>query len=224
MDQPVKVANSARGQLKGEDIFLPVPDRAFEFGRARRASAIPFCVSLLISTLYWYVDVRTAEILNSKTFFFVPRRKAGQQLGIKVQFGLHDTRLVCLKKNHNAPRPSEHLPVMGGKMSKRLGGIKGLQIQYLCCCCCCCCPHTKSRSDLYSVLSNIRTGPTDANAFRGHRLTTQKGYTLCEKKSKRNKRTQKSRHTRDNWKRRKIKNKKRLQTVRRRRRHVRERR
>ena len=26
-------------------------------------------------------------------------------------------------------------------------------------------------------LSNIRTGPTDANAFRGHRLTTQKGYT-----------------------------------------------
>ena len=46
-----------------------------------------------------------------------------------------------------------------------------------CCCCCCCCLHIKSRSDLYSVLSNIRTGPTDANAFRGHKLTTQKGYT-----------------------------------------------
>ena len=45
------------------------------------------------------------------------------------------------------------------------------------CCCCCCCLHIKSRSGLYSVLSNIRTGPTDANAFRGHRLTTQKGYT-----------------------------------------------
>ena len=30
-----------------------------------------------------------------------------------------------LKKNQNAPRPSEHPPVMGGKMSKRLGGIKG---------------------------------------------------------------------------------------------------
>ena len=43
----------------------------------------------------------------------------------------------------------------------------------------CCCLHIKNRSDLYSVLSNIRTGPTDANAsFRGHRLTTtQKGYT-----------------------------------------------
>ena len=46
-----------------------------------------------------------------------------------------------------------------------------------CCCCCCCCLHIKSRSGLYSVLSNIRTGPTDADAFRGHRLTTQKGYT-----------------------------------------------
>ena len=43
---------------------------------------------------------------------------------------------------------------------------------------CCCCLHIKeSHSDLYSVPSNIRIGPTDANAFRGHRLTTQKGYT-----------------------------------------------
>ena len=47
--------------------------------------------------------------------------------------------------------------------------------------CCCCCLHIKNRSDLYSVLSNIRTGPTDANAFlRGHSLTTQKGCTLCK--------------------------------------------
>ena len=30
-----------------------------------------------------------------------------------------------LKKNQSAPRPSEHPPVMGEKMSKRLGGIKG---------------------------------------------------------------------------------------------------
>ena len=42
---------------------------------------------------------------------------------------------------------------------------------------CCRCLHIKSRSGLYSVLSNIRTGPSDADAFRGHRLTTQKGYT-----------------------------------------------
>ena len=32
---------------------------------------------------------------------------------------------VRLKKNQNAPRPSEHPPVRGEKMSKRLGGIKG---------------------------------------------------------------------------------------------------
>ena len=56
----------------------------------------------------------------------------------------------------------------------------------------------KNRSDLYSVPSNIRTGPADANAFRGHRLTTQKGYILWKKKKKR---TQKSQHIRDNWKR-----------------------
>ena len=29
------------------------------------------------------------------------------------------------KENQNTPRPSEHPPVMGEKMSKRLGGIKG---------------------------------------------------------------------------------------------------
>ena len=50
---------------------------------------------------------------------------------------------------------------------------------------CCCCFHIKeSRSDLYSVPSNIRIGPTDANAFRGHRLTTQKGYTYAAYKTR----------------------------------------
>ena len=44
---------------------------------------------------------------------------------------------------------------------------------------CCCCLHIKSRSDLYSVPSNIRIGPTYANTFRGHRLTTPKGYTYA---------------------------------------------
>ena len=40
------------------------------------------------------------------------------------QIGIH-----FLKKNQTTPRPSEHPPVMGEKMSKRLGGVKGLQIQ-----------------------------------------------------------------------------------------------
>ena len=39
--------------------------------------------------------------------------------------------LPCLKKNQTTPRPSEHPPGMGEKMSKRLGGIKRLQIQNL---------------------------------------------------------------------------------------------
>ena len=33
---------------------------------------------------------------------------------------------MCLKKNQTTPRLSEHPPVMGEKMSKRLGGIKRL--------------------------------------------------------------------------------------------------
>ena len=33
------------------------------------------------------------------------------------------TYIKCLKKKQNAPRPSEHPPVRGEKMAKRLGGI-----------------------------------------------------------------------------------------------------
>ena len=36
-----------------------------------------------------------------------------------------DVTIVYLKKNQSTPRPFEHPPVMGGNMSKRLGGIKG---------------------------------------------------------------------------------------------------
>ena len=41
---------------------------------------------------------------------------------------VHQAVLVeyyCLKKNQSTPRPSEHPPVMGEEMSKRLGGIEG---------------------------------------------------------------------------------------------------
>ena len=38
-------------------------------------------------------------------------------------------QMYFLKKNQTTPRPSEHPPVMGENMSKRLGGIKRLQIQ-----------------------------------------------------------------------------------------------
>ena len=53
--------------------------------------------------------------------------------------GNHLNSFICIlfltyefkKKNQTTPRPSEHPPVMGGEMSKRLGGIKRLQIQNL---------------------------------------------------------------------------------------------
>ena len=44
--------------------------------------------------------------------------------GVQTGHKIYKSFLV-LKKNQNAPRPSEHPPVRGGKMSKRLGGIKG---------------------------------------------------------------------------------------------------
>ena len=40
-------------------------------------------------------------------------------------YSLVEIRYYCINKNQSTPRPSEHPPVMGGKMSKRLGGIKG---------------------------------------------------------------------------------------------------
>ena len=42
-----------------------------------------------------------------------------------IDYGRQIVRCGCLKKNQSTPRSSEHPPVMGGKMSKRLGGIKG---------------------------------------------------------------------------------------------------
>ena len=50
MDQPGKVANPARGQLKRENEYFPVPVRALELGLARRvqpsrpASACSFSI------------------------------------------------------------------------------------------------------------------------------------------------------------------------------------
>ena len=58
--------------------------------------------------------------------------------------------LLYLKKNQNAPRPSEHPPVMGKEMSKRLGGIKG-------------CKYKTSSWHLYST----RYVP---NTFKSHRV------------------------------------------------------
>ena len=54
--------------------------------------------------------------INSRTdLLVVPVEKSGKS----------EKKKSCLKKNQSTPRPSEHPPVMGGKMPKRLGGIKG---------------------------------------------------------------------------------------------------
>ena len=45
--------------------------------------------------------------------------------GLELQRAYYTGVVRCLKKNQNAPRPSEHPPVRGEKMSKRSGGIKG---------------------------------------------------------------------------------------------------
>ena len=45
--------------------------------------------------------------------------------GLQMSWRLSLVLRLFLKKNQNTPRPSEHPPVMGGKMSTRLGGIKG---------------------------------------------------------------------------------------------------
>ena len=60
------------------------------------------------------------------TCFFNPRNEIEYQPDQTKRVLLLLLRCVCfLKKNLNASRPSEHLPVKGGKMPKRLGGIIG---------------------------------------------------------------------------------------------------
>ena len=49
---------------------------------------------------------------------------SSSSLVLHVLVVLYNTR-YSLKKNQNAPRPSEHPPVRGGGNAKRLGGIKG---------------------------------------------------------------------------------------------------
>ena len=56
--------------------------------------------------------------------------KAGYMvlLSDNYQVDLTTNVVACLKKNLNASRPSEHPPVRGGEMSKRLvGGIIGCE-------------------------------------------------------------------------------------------------
>ena len=61
------------------------------------------------------------------TVFIV--HNVGRHINGSIEMSVFRTGQVrsggCLKKNQSIPRPSDHPPVMGEKMSKRLGGIKG---------------------------------------------------------------------------------------------------
>ena len=73
----------------------------------------------------------TASTEQSKQFNFGGLRRSfyfPSKTDFTVLFFVRMSRislLYFLKKNRNAPRPSEHPPVRGEKTSKRLGGIKG---------------------------------------------------------------------------------------------------
>ena len=69
-------------------------------------------VKVFITTMFDDVLVRSTMFLFS-LFFWCPC----MAINVSVQ--------LFKIKNQNAPRPSEHPPVRGGGMSKRLGGIKG---------------------------------------------------------------------------------------------------
>ena len=70
-----------------------------------------FCLALFSCFRWSFVDVPLIYFLSNR-----PRT------GLATTY---ITGYCCLKKNQNAPRLSEHPPVRGEKMSKRLGGIIG---------------------------------------------------------------------------------------------------
>ena len=121
MDQPgYKVANPARAQLNRENekinSFLSLCSRLRIWSR-QTGSAVPSRVSLLVSILSLNL---VGKIVASRVHYSCWCLKKNQSTPRPSEHAS-----CCLKKNQNAPRPSEHPPVMGGKMSKRLGGIKG---------------------------------------------------------------------------------------------------
>ena len=75
--------------------------------------------------------LRGVWLQGSGKFPCVKDRKTHAMLSAQSSETVFFSVLLGLKKNQTTPRPSEYPPVMGGKMSKRLGGIKRLQIQNL---------------------------------------------------------------------------------------------
>ena len=100
-DQPGKVANPARGQLAEQGkLILPCPRLRLRIWPRETGSAVSSGVSLLISILR----------LNLVLTYGIPPEFCGGVHLLSVHI-----EPMCLKKNLNAPRPSEHPPVRGKK-------------------------------------------------------------------------------------------------------------
>ena len=90
-----------------------------------------YCTALYYSNLMFKSKAVLHTFHCHSPIFFIqaPRRTRGLQnrfLVVIVCVCSLLTRLVVSRsQNLNASRPSEHLPIRGGEMSKRLGGIIG---------------------------------------------------------------------------------------------------
>ena len=70
-------------------------------------------------------DTKQDSVVYGAEFGVVFLAKGPRTASIQEGLDCLDLLTSFLKKDQSAPRPSEHPPVMGEKMSKRLGGIKG---------------------------------------------------------------------------------------------------
>ena len=84
----------------------------------------------------------------------------------------------CLKKNQSTSRPSEYPPLIGGKMSKRLGGIRE-----------CCWPYRIGQSPLSPVFGQKRPSTPSNSYFAqlppvfGHFMFLSGGLLECSNRS-----------------------------------------
>ena len=98
-------------------------------GQHGQCTYLPVFVLVLVPLVQCFAWTARAMYLFARSCIFVQCFVMGNPSHVRILvFGLSR---CALKKNQNTPRPSEHSPVMGEKMSKRLGGIKRLQIQNL---------------------------------------------------------------------------------------------
>ena len=94
------------------------------------SSIYPFRVlSLIVSSTFLLINSGgnvSADDASTHCHYRI-NRKGTVDISMIFTFGrkFESPRRRFLKKNQNAPRPSEHPPVREEKMLKRLGGIKG---------------------------------------------------------------------------------------------------